>query len=552
MPDSLPTFDLSGSRTVYDYLMSDAFVSGITGPVGSGKSVGSCLKILRHASSYPIDRNGFRRSRCAVIRNTYPELKTTTVKTWMDTFIGQQVPHIVYSSPIRHHLVHPPVQFEWVDFAKGEYRGHPGLDLEVLFMAMDTPKDVAHLKSLDLSFAWINEGSEVVPAVIDMLTARVGRYPKPSDMSGEPWVGIFYDTNASDETVWTEETEANGAPEVIVTLPDGSEFTAAWAFFRQEGAVLEVAGDRIAEPGHSRQGETIDPNQVMFAAGRGWVVNPLAENIGNLRRGYYNQQITNKSLDWIQRFLQAKRVYIADGKPWVPEFSQMTMVRSLRVDPQLPLLVGMDAGGGTLNPSAVWGQIGTFGDWRMLSELVIEDIGIDRFVDAMIRHHQQKFRGIPMEAVFADPAANKRDEVYETKVEDFLRSKGLPVQLAPSNDINVRRQALARPMGRGMTLPGTGEFIPGFLVDPSCKTLIAALSGKWYRAFLNRGGGQQVKDKPEKNHPYSDVGDACSYLCLGGGEDMSREALKPMGGQLAKRAAQFGGHIPIKIEFPDL
>ena len=137
----LPQFDLSASPTVYSYVMSNSFVAGITGPLGSGKSVGSAIKILRHAAEMPPSDNGYRRVRVAVIRNTYPELRTTTIKTWEDTFIGYRVPPLVYGAPIRHHIkLHPSKGFKWVDKGKGHFLGSPGLDLEVWFLALDKPQ----------------------------------------------------------------------------------------------------------------------------------------------------------------------------------------------------------------------------------------------------------------------------------------------------------------------------------------------------------------------------------------------------------------------------
>ena len=546
----LPEFDLQGSETVYDYVMSNAFVCGIKGPVGSGKSVGSCIKILRHAGEYAIDRQGYRRSRVGVIRNTYPELRSTTIKTWEDIFTGYRAPPIIQSAPIRHHLKIHPVGFKWLDWDQGTYEGRPGLDLEVWFLALDKPRDVAHLKSLELSFAFINEASEVSPAIVDMLTARVGRYPKAGDMRGRPFVGIFYDTNAADETVWTEDYEANTPPNIEVELEDGTTFVADWEFHTQPMAVIEVDNqNEICETGHPRYGEEIPEQRVMFSAGRFWTVNPIAENIQNLKPGYYQQQITNKTLDWIQRYLQAKRVYIADGQPWVPEFNQTTMVRRLKYNPDLDLMAGIDAGGGTLNPAAVWGQVSPFGGWHILHELVIQDIGFERFLDAFARAHAQKFPGVKLNAIYMDPAAGKRDEVYETAVIDYLRREEMPGVLAPTNDPKLRRQALARPMGRLVHLPN-GEAVPGFLVDPSCPTFIAALAGKWYRKYIHRGGAQQaVDDKPLKNHPFSDVGDAGSYLCLGGGEimGMGRDPSGPRG-SLKKQAERHGGVIPSNFQ----
>ncbi len=65
------------------YLTSPAFVCGIRGPIGSGKSVASVMKLMRIAKMHPVSpMDGKRHARFAITRNTYPELKTTTVKTF--------------------------------------------------------------------------------------------------------------------------------------------------------------------------------------------------------------------------------------------------------------------------------------------------------------------------------------------------------------------------------------------------------------------------------------------------------------------------------------
>src|SRR6185503_3312722 len=62
---------------------SSAFVRGLMGPVGSSKSTACCIEILGRAQEQK-PFNGVRRTRWAVIRNTYPELKSTTIKTWTE------------------------------------------------------------------------------------------------------------------------------------------------------------------------------------------------------------------------------------------------------------------------------------------------------------------------------------------------------------------------------------------------------------------------------------------------------------------------------------
>jgi hypothetical protein len=65
-----------------DYLRDDAFVCGIRGPIGSGKSTASVMKLVRNCERQRRAADGRRHRRTAIIRNTFPELKTTTIKTW--------------------------------------------------------------------------------------------------------------------------------------------------------------------------------------------------------------------------------------------------------------------------------------------------------------------------------------------------------------------------------------------------------------------------------------------------------------------------------------
>ena len=70
--------------TVARYLDSDAFLDLIVGPIGSGKSAGSVIKLLRrwHRQAPSID--GVRRSRWLIGRNSYRELRDTTLPTFFD------------------------------------------------------------------------------------------------------------------------------------------------------------------------------------------------------------------------------------------------------------------------------------------------------------------------------------------------------------------------------------------------------------------------------------------------------------------------------------
>jgi hypothetical protein len=154
----------------------------ITG--NSGKSSGCVWEIIRRGlSQRPSPIDGKRRTRWAVIRNTYRQLNDTTMKTFFDWF--------------------PPSQFgEW-RVAEHVYKltAFDKTEIEILFRALDSPESVSNLLSLDLTGAWINEAKEISKEVFDMLDTRINRYP-PKKHGGPSWTGIIMDTNPPDEDSW--------------------------------------------------------------------------------------------------------------------------------------------------------------------------------------------------------------------------------------------------------------------------------------------------------------------------------------------------------------
>lgn len=68
------------------FLMSDGDFDIIQGPIGSGKTDTAVMRLFRHASQQPQQRDGTRRSRFAIVRSTFPELKTTTIPSFTELF----------------------------------------------------------------------------------------------------------------------------------------------------------------------------------------------------------------------------------------------------------------------------------------------------------------------------------------------------------------------------------------------------------------------------------------------------------------------------------
>ncbi len=465
-------FDFSQSPTVWSFLHDDSFFRGLLGPVGSGKSYACAAEvILRAVKQPPSPIDNIRYSRFVVVRNSYPELRTTTIKTWTEIFPENVWGPMRWSPPITHHLKLPPRD------------GIPGLDAEVIFLALDQPKDVRKLLSLELTGAWVNEARELPLAVIQGLTHRVGRYPTKAN-GGAPWRGIWADTNPMDSDHWwfrlSEKETIKGKYK--------------WTFFKQPPGMVEALAD--------------EPDAIL-GAGKYWRINPEAENINNLPVGYYDQQLGGKNLDWIKCYVAGEYVYVQEGKPVWPEYSDSQMnVDKIDYAPDLPLHIGIDFG---LTPAAVFGQRTRSGRWNIIHEIVAFDMGLERFGHMLIGDIHQRF---PKAQIFiwGDPAGMARDGIFEVTAFQHLKSLGLNAQPTQSNDFMVRREAGAAPMQRLI------DGKPGLLVDSSCVRVRKSLGGGYHFKRIGVGGGtDRFRDAPNKNE-HSHVGDAYGYLMLGGGE----------------------------------
>lgn len=168
----------TAAPTLSRFHRDDSFVRALMGPFGSGKSVACVMDILMRANAQVPGKDGIRRSRWAAVRNSYRELKDTTLVTF-----NQWVPHQLR---------------EWRASDMAVTVRWPGVECEVLFRALDSIEDVGKLLSLELTGAWLNEAREIPKAIFDAIQGRVGRYPA----GGAGWSGIILDTNPPDTDHW--------------------------------------------------------------------------------------------------------------------------------------------------------------------------------------------------------------------------------------------------------------------------------------------------------------------------------------------------------------
>lgn len=463
------------------FMRSNAFVRGVRGPVGSAKSSACCVELFRRGLQQEKGADGLRHTRWVIVRNTGPELKTTTIKTWLDWFPEQVFGKFNWSPPFTHHI------------RKAE------IDLEAIFLALDNENDVKKLLSLEVTGGWINEAREVPKAVLDGLTMRAGRFPSMKD-GGPTWRGIIMDTNAMEPDHWwpilsgESPVPEDMAPEdaALLAKPDD------WEFFNQPPGMIEMRDSR---------GEVV-----------GYDDNPDAENAKNLVPGYYRKMIAGKTRSWISIYVCNKLGSTTDGKVVYPSFREdkHVAVQPILPVPNLPLLVGVDFG---LTPAAVIGQ-NLRGRFIIQRELVATDMGAKRFsghlrevLSEMMADQQRRGGGIepPGVSLWGDPAGDQRAQSDETTPFEIFRAAQLPILPAPTNDPVMRIESVTLLLERMVD----GET--GIVVNPACRVLRAGFArGYSYPKIQVSGGPPRYGDTPLKNR-FSHVHDALQYLVLGAG-----------------------------------
>lgn len=456
--------------TLERFLLSRARVNVIQGPWGSGKSTACCYKLLINAVSQPAGRDGVRRRRAYVVRNTFDDLKRTTVKTWSEVFPPDKFGPVKQTKPFEHRI------------RMGD------LDWEVVFLALEDEGDRRKLLSADISDIWFNEMREIARGLVDDADGRIGRFPAVKD-GGCLNPMIIGDTNAPGEQHYIAVMSGQSPVPENMGPDERARFTKpdSWRFFIQPPGMIEVRDDK---------GDVV-----------GYQPNPEAENVRWLRAGYYSDLVAGKSQQWIRVNVLNRPGQLVAGKPVFPAYRpEVHEAREpLRAVEGHVLMLGVDFG---RTPAAVMGQR-VFDRWFILAELIAESMGARAFARLLKHDIAERFPGFKF-CLWGDPAGEHLAEADDISPFLMFRAEGLNVLPAPTNDPSVRIGAVEEAITQLV------EGRPRFLVSPTCSVLRAALAGGYHYRRL-QVAGERYDATPEKNR-FSHVADALQYLMVGAGE----------------------------------
>lgn len=409
------------------------FVTG-----NSGKSSACCVEIVRRGQAQAPGPDGVRRTRWLVVRATVRELDDTTIRTFHEWF--------------------PPAHFGTWRASDNTYiiTAFAGCVIEVMFRALDRPDDVKNLLSLEVTGAWINEGSEIGWSLIEAIQGRVMQFPSKMN-GGCTWGGVFLDTNPPDtDSEWYrffEEKEHDSQHVEIFRQPSG--------------------------------------------------LSAEAENIPFLNGGriYYERLSIGKSAEWIRVFVHGEYGYVQTGKPVFPEFSDDLHVRETNPVPKRDIYRMYDFG---LTPACVFGQVLVDGRMLVFDEITSQDMGIERFADVVLDHCRRTFATPPTFIDIGDPAGMQRAQTDEKTCFQIMHAKRIMVEPGMQS-LAIRLESIRKPLNTIIM----GK--PQFILHPRCATLRKGFLGG-YRYKRMRVSGERYDDVPEKNR-FSHPMDGLSYGC---------------------------------------
>lgn len=473
-----------------DYTANDTFAQVhmdynkymfIRGSVGSGKSSGCIMHCYFNALKQAPSLDGVRRSKYAVIRASYPNLKSTTIDSWQNDWFGPTI-NIVYDVPIR-----------------GEIRmGHPDgvteIEMKLIFLALDREEDINKLQSLQVNGAHLNEAAEIPRGVYQMLKSRINRYPKRFTLDK------VHPDFRDQYRPFLDKYEKLGSIQPFIIHDYNSVPTEHWLY-------------KIAEEekplNHSFYVQP--PALLMCSKEEGFVhdaednwykLNPLADNLENLSEDYYIDQVQGADPEWVSVFVLNNYGNLRAGKPVYKMYDDKAHFsdKPFEVSKGIPIVIGMDTG---LTPAAAFMQFTASGQLVVFDELVTEDCSIHEFAyDHLWPHIRNNYKGHRIEIV-VDPE-NKRAQTDKKTARDILIKAGLPVQLGKSQNPTHRFEAVVFFLRKK----------DGFVLTGNCPTLRKGFLSEFkFEKVSTTVQGTKWKEKPEKNI-YSHVHEALQYGAL--------------------------------------
>lgn len=448
---------------------SAALNKGFMGVVGNGKTSVCCWEVRFRAEKVEPDRDGVRRSKWLIVRNTFRLLEQSTLQTWLKWF--------------------PDTRMN-MQKLEGEYRA-PSLrndgtevGIHLIFYSLDRREQAEGLRGYEFNGCWINEASEIAG---DKWLGIIQGRMRDSGVD----LGFILDTNPPADSNWYYRMAEEKKPE-------------GWEFFRSPPALLER--------------EDRETGRVWYEPNRGQDPGvAAAENIEHLPGGfeYYLKQTQTMDRAQIRVFLMGEYGATVSGMPVYGGYVDTANYLNEEREPWwgLPIFLGTDYG---RTPASVALQVLPDGQIVVYDELVTERCTVQEFVEGFLRPWLvTKFRFSQGARIlnFGDPAGMNATQTSAMGPLVIMDEMGVPTVPCPvaNNDPWLRTECVAEAL---RTRLDGGRA--GLVLCAGCKALREGFLGKYHYVKANTAdiSEERYSAEPDKNM-WSHVHDALQYAVYG-------------------------------------
>jgi hypothetical protein len=366
--------------TVERFMLDDSLVRCVVGPIGSGKSMGSIMELLRRARQQAPDSSGARNTRFVCVRNTMQQLRATVLPD-VQQYLKDMIRYFVTDATIQ---------------IRAELDDGTRVVSDWNLVPLDTKEDQRRLLSMQLTGAWINEVREVPIEIVQALMGRLGRFP--SKVNGGPsWHGLIMDSNPWDvDSPYHDRFVLNPVPN--------------WKLFHQPSGVGPHAENRDNLPDGYYENLASDRDE-------GWTEVHIYSEWGSSNAG---QAVFRRSFD---------------PKTHVVDMHEV-------INPFRPIAIGMDFGrtpAALIGQVDSMGRLLVFkevtaegvGLLAFLEEYLRPVLSVEPYAGKRV-------------FVVADPAGREKSQLSEESLFDALRSLGFLAYPASTNEIETRLRSVER------------------------------------------------------------------------------------------------------------
>lgn len=465
------------SATAKKFHEDDSDVKLIMGPFGSGKTSSNCVEILFDVCKMPYCKDGVRRYRALIFRNTFEQLKKGAFDSWMTWCYDLGKTHFKSGNELTASHVFND--------------GFGIIELDLWFIPVNTSDDVQKFKSYNATAAFINELSEFPLLGLESIPGRLGRYPK-FDTINEKTVKKWFETK--------------------FTLPDGTIEIVKSPYWHGIHADTNPTNPRHYTY-RIFESERIDgftlhkqpPGLLINEKDGSYMPNPDCDNYGiGIPKDYYLTLAKGATKEFINVFCMGNWGTVADGEPVYPQYNDdIHAVEHIEYNQNEPLIITLDGG---FTPAALIQQSYN-GQYFAIKEFTTERMYLEELAEfILLPYLNSNLLDYPAKwqlKWIGDPAITER----ETQA---LLKLGIVLEKALTNDIEPRVQSVVYFLNR------MSSGSPALQISKTgCPVLREGFNGEYkFKKLRVIGEDKSRKDIPEKLHPISDIHDCAQYGAL--------------------------------------